>query len=153
MANTYAALYFHVIFSTKNREPLIRRDMESRIWAYLGGIARENDFKAVAIGGMENHAHLLLNLPPTLAVSKAVQLLKGGSSAWVKDTFAKIPGIRHFAWQDGFAAFSVSPSQLGEVEKYIAAQREHHRRKTFEEEYRAFLSKHKITGDEKYLWG
>ena len=82
MANTYASLIAHVIFSTKNREDLINRDIEARLWAYLGGMARENNFKALCIGGSENHVHLLLSLPPDLAVSKAVQLLKGGSSAF-----------------------------------------------------------------------
>ncbi len=153
MANTYAALYFHVIFSTKNREKTIRRDIESRVWAYLGGIARENGFQAIAVGGTENHVHLLLSLPPTLAVSKAVQLLKGGSSKWIKDTFPPGPGVKHFAWQDGYAAFSVSQSQLGGVEKYVLGQPAHHRVKTFEEEYRAFLAKHAIASEEKYLWG
>jgi len=153
MANTYAALYYHIIFSTKNRENLISPDLESRIWAYLGGIARDNDFKAIAIGGTANHVHLLVSSPPNLAVSKAVQLMKGGSSAWIKDAFPEIAGIGHFAWQDGYASFSVSQSQLGEVEKYIAGQREHHRTKTFEEEYQAFLAKHEIAADEKYLWG
>jgi len=153
MANTYSALFFHVIFSTKNREKAVRQDMEARVWAYLGGIARENDFTALSIGGTGNHVHLLLSLPPNLAISTAMQLLKGGSSAWIKDAFPKVPGIRHFAWQDGYAAFSVSKSQLDEVKIYIEGQRQHHRVKTFEEEYRAFLSKNHITKDEKYLWG
>jgi len=153
MANTYAALYYHVIFSTKNREDFIHRDLESRVWAYLGGIADENDFKAIAVGGTANHVHLLLSLPPNLAVSKAAQLLKGGTSAWIKDARPPIPRLSHFAWQDGYAVFSVSQSQLDGVVKYIKEQREHHRTKTFEEEYRAFLAKHQIAGDEKYLWG
>ena len=87
MANTFTSLHYHVIFSTKNREPWIRPDIESRVWSYLGGIARENEMKAILIGGIENHVHLLLGLPPTVAVSKAVQLIKGGSSVWLKDTF------------------------------------------------------------------
>ncbi len=153
MANTYASLFTHVIFSTKNREVFIHRDIEARVWAYLGGIARENGFIAACVGGIENHVHLLLSLPPDLAVSKAVQLLKGGSSAWIKQAFPKVPTLRDFAWQDGYAAFSVSKSQVEEVRRYIESQREHHRVKTFEEEYRAFLSKHQIVCDEKYLLG
>jgi len=153
MANTFSSLYFHVVFSTKNREKIIRRDIESRVWAYLGGIARENDFTALCVGGVENHVHLLLSLPPNLAVSKAVQLLKGGSSLWIKDAVSKVPDMGRFAWQDGYAAFSVSQSQLGEVIKYIRMQQEHHRAKTFEEEYRSFLAKHQIAAEEKFMWG
>jgi REP element-mobilizing transposase RayT len=153
MANTYISLHYHVIFSTKNRVNWIDRKIEERAWAYLGGIARENKFKAECVGGVENHVHLLLELPATLAVSKAVQLLKGGSSMWIKDTFPEIPGIRQFAWQDGYAAFTVSRSQLAEVERYIGNQREHHRVNTFEEEYRAFLERNDIRFEKTYLFG
>jgi len=105
--------------------------------------------KALIIGGIENHIHLLLGLPPALAVSKALQLLKGGSSAWIKET---LPGLGGFGWQDGYAAFTVSKSLVPEVETYIRGQREHHRVKTFEEDYRAFLVKHEIPFDEKYIF-
>jgi len=153
MANTYASLYIHVIFGTKNREKLIPREIEARVWAYLGGISRENRFTAMSIGGIENHVHLLISVPPNLTVSKAVQLLKGASSHWIKETFPRIPEIKQFAWQDGYGAFSVSKSQLEDVRRYIEGQREHHRVKTFEEEYRAFLAKHEIASDERYIWG
>jgi putative transposase len=153
MANTYASLFYHVIFSTKNRENFIHRDLEARVWAYLGGVARENKITALCVGGIENHVHLLLCLPPDLAVSKALQLLKGGSSVWIKEAFPKVANLRRFAWQDGYAAFSVSKSNDDEVRRYIEAQREHHRVKTFEEEYRALLAKHQVAVDEKYLWG
>ena len=149
MANTFTSLHYHVVFSTKHREPWIRQDIEQRVWAYLGGIARDNDLKPVRFGGIENHVHLLLGIPPTIAVSKAVQLLKGGSSKWMKENF---PEAAAFGWQDGYAAFTVSKSQLPEVETYIAGQREHHRVKSFEEEYRAFLDRHEIAYDERYLF-
>ena len=149
MANTFTSLQFHVIFSTKNREPWIRTEIESRVWSYLGGIARENALKALLIGGVENHIHMLLGLPPTLAVSKAVQLIKGGSSVWIKETFA---GAGGFGWQDGYAAFTVSKSLVPDVEAYIRNQREHHRVKTFEEEYRAVIEKHGLQFDERYLF-
>ena len=139
----------HIIFSTKNRGPWIRADIESRVWSYLGGIARENDMRALLVGGMENHVHLLLGVPPTIAVSKAVQLIKGGSSAWLKDAF---PGLKGFGWQDGYGAFTVSKSLVPEVEAYIRSQREHHRTKSFEEEYRAVLVKHGIEFDERYVF-
>jgi REP element-mobilizing transposase RayT len=149
MANTYTSLHCHVIFSTKNRELWLRTDIEERVWSYLGGIARENAMKALMIGGIENHVHLLLGIPPTLALSKGVQLIKGGSSAWIKEAF---PGLRGFGWQDGYGAFSVSKSQVPEVADYIRGQREHHRVKSFEEEYRAFLDKHDIQYDERYMF-
>jgi len=149
MANTFTSLHYHVIFSTKTREPWIRPDIEPRVWSYLGGIARENDMKAILIGGIENHVHLLLGLPPTVAVSKAVPLIKSGSSAWLKDTF---PWVRGFGWQDGYGAFTVSKSLVPEVESYIRNQREHHRVKTFEGEYRAVLEKHETRFEERYLF-
>ena len=149
MANTFTSLHCHVIFSTKNREPWLRADLEERVWSYLGGIARENRMKPVMIGGIENHVHLLLGLPPTLAVSKAAQLIKGGSSAWIKEQF---PGLRGFGWPDGYGAFSVSKSQVPDVTEYIRGQREPHRGKSFEEEYRAFLDKHEIPYDERYVF-
>jgi len=149
MANTFTSLHYHVIFSTKNREPWIRPEIESRVWAYLGGIARENDVKAHLIGGIENHVHLLLGIPPALAVSKAVQLIKGGSSAWVKETFG---GTAGFGWQDGYGAFTVSKSLVPEVERYIRDQRVHHGKKTFEEEYRTMLDRHEIQYEERFLF-
>ena len=149
MANTYTSLHYHVIFSTKNREPWIRPELEARIWPYLGGITREHDMKALMIGGIENHVHLLLGIPPVLAVSKAVQLIKGGSSGWIKET---LPGLGGFGWQDGYGAFTVCKSQVREVEEYIRGQREHHRVKTFEDEYRAFLDKHEIHYDERHVF-
>jgi putative transposase len=149
MANTYTALHYHVIFSTKNRESWIRTDVEQRIWSYMGGIARENEVKPLHIGGIENHVHLLLGVPPVLAVSKAVQLIKGGSSKWIRDT---LPGFAAFGWQDGYAAFTVSKSHVPEVEAYIRTQRDHHRHRSFEEEYRAFLDRHAIQYDERYIF-
>jgi putative transposase len=149
MANTYTSLHFHVVFSTKNRQRCIRQEIETRIWAYLGGIARENGFKALLVGGVEDHVHVLLGVPPLLALSKAVQLLKGASSKWIKEN---ITDLRGFGWQDGYAAFTVSKSDIAEVEAYIKSQREHHRRKSFEEEYRSFLDRHGIQYDERYLF-
>jgi REP element-mobilizing transposase RayT len=149
MANTFTSLHYHIIFSTKNREPWSARDQEERLWAYLGGIARQNQLKPQLIGGMEDHIHILLGSPPNITVSEALKRIKGGSSGWVKDN---LPGCRGFGWQDGYAAFAVSKSQLGEVEAYIRQQREHHHLKTFQEEYRAFLDRHEIAYDERYLW-
>ena len=150
MANTYTSLHCHLVFSTKGRKTWITPDMEQRVWKYLGGIARENRMKALQIGGVEDHIHMVLGLPPTITVSKAVQLIKGGSSRWIHDTF---PAFEGFAWQDGYGAFSVSNSQLPHVTEYVANQREHHRVRTFQDEYRALLKRHGIEYDEQYVWG
>ena len=149
MANTYTSLHYHIVFSTKNRESWISQSIEERVWEYFGGIARHNDIVPVKIGGIDDHVHLVVSIPPTLSISKAGQLLKGGSSLWFHETFRRSA----FAWQDGYGAFSVSKSQLPDVIRYVEGQREHHRRQTFQEEYRALLDKHGIQYDERYLWG
>ncbi len=104
----------------------------------------------IKIGGVEDHVHVVVGMPPTMAVSKAVQLLKGGSSIWLHETF---PESADFAWQDGYSEFTVSKSQLPDLIEYVTNQREHHRRRTFQEEYRAFLDRHGVEYDERYLWG
>ena len=124
--------------------------MQERLWPYMGGIARENKVKALAIGGVEDHAHLLLSMPSTMTISQAMQLIKGGSSRWVHETF---PEHRGFEWQEGYGAFSIGISQAEETKRYIANQQEHHRVKTFEEEYIAILEKHGIEYDPRFVWG
>ena len=109
MANTYTSLLYHVVFSTKNRERWINQNVEERIWAYLGGTARIHEMVAYQVGGVEDHVHMVLGMQSSLNVSKAVQLLKGASSKWLKETFPERHG---FAWQDGYGAFTVSKSQL-----------------------------------------
>ena len=150
MANTFTCLHYHIVFSTKHREPWLQPDAQERIWAYLGGIARQNDLTALLIGGFDDHVHILLGLPPVIAVSEAIKQIKGGSSGWIKEN---IPGCRGFAWQDGYGAFTVSKLQEDDVKEYIRTQREHHRVKTFQEEYRGLLDRHEIKYDERYLWG
>ncbi len=150
MANTFTSLHYHMVFSTKNRERWISPDVEERIWSYLGGIAKENKVHPIQIGGVEDHVHLLLGAPASLAPSKIAQLIKGGSSAWIHDTF---PNMKGFAWQDGYGVFSVSKSNIPGVVEYIRGQREHHRTRTFQEEYLAFLKRHEIPYDERYVWG
>ena len=149
MANTYTSLHYHFTFSTKNRHPWIVQGIEERVWAYLGGIARKNKLKPIKIGGIEDHIHLLLGAPPTIAPAKIAQLLKGGSSAWTHEEF---PELAAFAWQDGYGAFTVSKSAVCDVSAYIENQREHHRTQTYQEEYRALLDRHGIEYDERYLW-
>ncbi len=116
----------------------------------MGGIARENKMKALAVGGTEDHVHILLVLPSTMSVAKAMQLIKGGSSKWISEAFST---LRNFSWQEGYGAFSISVSGIDDTVAYIKAQDKHHRRRTFEEEFLAFLKKHRITYDERYIWG
>lgn len=115
----------------------------------MGGIARENTMKALAIGGVADHVHLLLSIPSTLAIATALQLIKGGSSKWIHDVF---PSHRNFAWQEGYGAFSIGISQVESTIRYIDSQAEHHRSRTFQEEFLVFLRKHRIEFDERYLW-
>ena len=150
MANTYASLYSHIVFSTKNRFACIKPEIEQRVWMYLGGIARDNRMTAVQVGGVEDHIQVMITAPPTLSPSKIAQLLKGGSSLWIHTEF---PEVADFSWQDGFGAFSVNKSIAAEVERYIRNQREHHRKITFQEEYLEFLKEHDVNHDERHIWG
>jgi putative transposase len=149
MGNTFTSLHYHFVFSTKKREPWISHEIEDRVWKFIGGIARDNGMKTLLVGGMPDHIHLAIALPPTQSVSKALQLLKGGSSKWIKDS---LPQMRGFAWQDGYGAFAVSKSNLPDVLAYIKDQQNHHRFKSFQEEYLSFLRRHEIPYDERYLW-
>ena len=146
---SYVSSYFHCVFSTKERQPLISEPLQERLWPFLGGVARRNDMKAIEIGGMLDHVHILLSLPSTLSIAKALQLLKGGSSKWVHDTF---PECWAFRWQEKYGAFTVSVSALEKTIKYVQNQKEHHRKMTFEEEFLALLKKHRVAFDERYLW-
>ena len=150
MANSYASLFIHAVFSTHNREPVLNSNLRKRLWAYMGGIARENKIKAVSIGGTLDHAHILISIPPIVPVAKAVQLIKGGSSKWVHENFNL---LRNFAWQEGYGAFSLGASQVDEVATYIARQEDHHRVRSFQEEYLSFLKEHRVEYDERCVWG
>jgi putative transposase len=150
MTNSYTALFVHVIFSTHDREPVLISEFRNRLWAYMGGIARANNFNAISIGGVFDHAHMLIKVPAILPIAKAVQLIKGGSSKWIHEN---IPSLKAFQWQEGYGAFSIGASQVESVIKYIAGQEEHHRTRTFQEEYLDFLKKYNIEYDEKYVWG
>ena len=138
----------HVVFSTKKRLPIIQEEIRARLWSFLGGIARKNAFKAIAVGGTANHIHILLSLPATMPLSKAVQLLKGGSSKWLNENVKP-----RFEWQEGYGAFSVSISHQGQTILYINSQPEHHRERNYEEEFVAFLRKHKIDFDARFVLG
>ena len=133
MAHSYISSFFHIVFSTKQRAHLIPADHQSRLWNYLAGIASNHGMQVLAVGGTENHVHILVVLQADLALSDAVRTLKTNSSRWMRET------DRFFAWQHGYGAFSVSPSQLDLVKRYIANQPVHHRTHSFEQEFLAML--------------
>ena len=143
-------MFYHVVFSTKGRSEFIRPDIEKRVWRYIGGIARKHKTTAIQIGGVSDHLHALVMAPPTLAPFEIAKYLKGDSSKWIHEEFAD---LQDFAWQDGYGAFTVSKSNLDEVIGYIRNQRQHHRKSTFQEEYRDLLRKHGVDYDERYVWG
>jgi REP element-mobilizing transposase RayT len=144
VAHTYVSNLIHCVFSTKERRETIHVDWRAQLWPYIGGIARKNGFQALAVGGTGDHLHALLSLPSTLSIAKALQLIKGGSSKWIHDSCR----ARLFGWQDGYAAFSVSRSNLKATAEYVERQAEHHKRRTFEQEYLALLRKHGMPIDE-----
>ena len=146
---SYVSSYSHCVFSTKDGRAFITAQLQARLWPFLGGIARANKMKALSIGGVADHVHVLLSLPATMPIAKAMQLIKGGSSKWVHETF---PDQRLFAWQIKYGAFSVSVSLLEKIIRYIENQEEHHLKVSFQEEFIALLKKHNIEYDERYLW-
>ena len=150
MANTYSNLFYHLVFSTKNRENLIHCDIQERVWAYIGGIAKHHGFTALQVGGTENHAHALTMAKPTILPCDIAKFLKADSSKWLREEF---PELRNFAWQDGYGIFSVSKSAAPEVIEYIQRQREHHAKRTFEREYLAMLKLNGVEFEEKYVFG
>ena len=148
MSRTYTHLLTHLVFSTKNRENLITDDLKPELCAYLGGLTRELKGKAYAINGMADHIHMLVSLPPMVAVAEALRFIKANSSGWVHEKWPD----SSFAWQLGYGAFSVSKSNAFSVIKYIRNQEKHHRKLTFKQEFVGFLRKHDIEYDERYIW-
>ncbi len=148
MSHAYVSGLVHCVFSTKNRRDLIAEEVQPQLWAFLGGVARKNGFKALTVGGTANHAHVLLSLPATLPLAKAMQLIKGASSHWMNENHTK-----DFAWQEGYAAFTVGISQRDQTISYIRSQPEHHKKRSFEEEFVTFLKKHGVEYDPQHVWG
>ncbi len=149
MPHSFIVCRMHCIFSTRERQPLITPEMAARLHPYLAGIARQNKIIPHAVGGTEDHVHLLVDLPSTMAVAKALQLIKGGSSKWIHQQF---PQTQRFAWQEGYGAFSIGISLTGKTIRYIQTQSEHHRVKTFKEEFLDFLRRYEMEYDERYIW-
>jgi len=148
MSHTHTNLLTHVIFSTKDREPLITAALHDDLLAYLGGILREMGGALRVANARPDHVHLLCSLPPTVATSDALRVLKTNSSRWLH----RSQGFPGFDWQTGYGAFSVSHSLVPTVVRYIREQEKHHRRVTFQEEFLAFLKKNGIAYDERYIW-
>ena len=149
MPQSYTCLHYHLVFSTKHREPTITPDIRTRLWDYLGGIVRGEGGIPLQVGGTADHVHLLITLRQTPALADFMRDLKAGASGWVHDTF---PAAHSFAWQAGYGAFTVSHSAINAVSAYIERQEEHHQKQTFQDEFRALLVRHGIEFDEKYLW-
>ena len=150
MANTYSSLFYHIVFSTKNRAPFIQPAIENRIWEYVGGVARHHKMTALQVGGIEDHLYVLVLAPTTIAPCDIAKYLKGDSSSWIHDEF---PELAEFGWQDGYGAFTVSKTNVPNVIRYIQNQRVHHQVQTFEDEYRGLLDKAGVEYDERYLLG
>jgi putative transposase len=149
MPQSLAKLYVHLIFSTKQREPVLARELGPDLHAYVGGILKEHDSIPIEINSQPDHAHVLFLLGRTAALSNTVGQLKQGSTLWLRQQH---PALRDFHWQNGYGAFSVSQSNVDEVRRYIQDQQEHHRQRTFQDEFRAFLTRHGVAYDERYVW-
>jgi REP element-mobilizing transposase RayT len=149
MAQSFTNLLYHIVFSTKNREPLISVEVESRLHAYLGGLVRGLEGIALEINGTPDHVHLLAKLSQNRAIKDVLRDLKADSSGWVHKT---LPDQKSFGWQFGYSAFTVSESQIERVRQYIRNQKNHHHKMTFQEEVISLLRANKIDFDEQYLW-
>jgi REP element-mobilizing transposase RayT len=149
MPQSFTCLHFHFIFSTKNRVPCLTPDFQLRLFEYIGGVLRAHQGRLLAAGGMPDHVHLLCSLSKQQAVADALRVIRANSSKWIHDTS---PQQRDFAWQAGYGAFAVSYSHRDQVKRYLAKQEEHHRKVTFQEEFIAFLKRHDVEYDERYLW-
>lgn len=149
MSQSLVKNYVHIVYSTKYRQKLIDSNIEDELYKYLGGIANNLECIPIKIGGYQDHVHILCLLSKKIALATLLEKLKSNSSKWIK---TKGEAYRNFYWQNGYGAFSVKPSEVEVVINYIANQKEHHTRKTFQEEYRALLKKYKVEYDERNVW-
>jgi putative transposase len=149
MAQSLARLHVHVVFATKHRKPLLTDAVREPLHSYLAVVLTDLGCRSTLINSVEDHVHVLLELARTVAVSTTVEVMKKSSSKWIK---GQGPEFSAFAWQAGYGAFSVSESNLLAVRDYVADQREHHRKQSFQDEFRALLEKHGVTFDEHYVW-
>ncbi|HEY0406714.1 MAG TPA: IS200/IS605 family transposase [Pyrinomonadaceae bacterium] len=148
MPQSYTNLLYHIVFSTRNRQPLIAPEYQPRLYDYIGGTVRRQGGISLAINGTADHIHLLLKLRPDKAVSDVLRDLKANASGWLHELF---PALRDFSWQNGYGAFTVSASQVERVRAYIANQEQHHRRHSFRDELIALLKANTMEFDERFL--
>ena len=149
MGQSLVKNYIHLVFSTKHRAALIHPPMENELHTYLGGICKNLECYPIIVGGYTDHVHILCMLSKKIPLMKLLEEIKSHSSKWMK---TKGDDLKNFYWQDGYGAFSVNPAEIDVVIKYITNQREHHSKKTFQDEYRAFLKKYAVEYDERYVW-
>ncbi len=149
MGQSLTKNYIHIVFSTKHRLPLIDDNIADELYGYIGGICNSLECPVLKVGGYSDHIHILCMLSKKVTLIELMKKLKSGSSKWIK---TKGDSYYNFYWQDGYGAFSVNPAEVEIVTKYISNQREHHSKKTFQDEYRAFLKKYNAEFDEKYVW-
>jgi putative transposase len=147
MSHTYVQNVIHLVFSTKDRRKSIAAEFQPKMWAYSAGICKKQGIFVHAIGGMDDHVHFLIQIPATLALAKAVLTIKSNSSRWANEEGHTL------AWQQGYAAFSVSASIVPDVVRYIQNQEAHHRKMSFDEEFLALLKKHGVEFDPKFVFG
>jgi putative transposase len=149
MPQSLASVLVHLVYSTKNRVPSIMPEIEGELYAYQGAVLREMDCPCLTINGTADHLHMLFSLARTVALSDLVEEVKKRSSKWLK---TKSPTLRSFQWQTGYGAFSIGRSGVEGLKRYIADQKEHHRKTSFEDEYRSLLKKYQVDFDERYVW-
>ncbi len=149
MPSSWTQNFYHLVFSTASREPVIPADLHDRLYAFFGGIARDLNAQLIAGNGMPDHAHLLVRFPADIAPATMARELKSRSSRWMHET---IPGMGSFAWQHGYGGFTVSKSVVPEIEAYIRKQAEHHAAMDFEQEFIALLNRHGIEYDSRYVF-
>jgi len=145
---SFTRLTYHIVFGTKFRKPTIKGDIQERLYEYIGGILRGKKGHLIQIGGVEDHIHILAALAPSFAVSDIIRDVKANSSKWIREEGI----VEEFEWQKGYGAFTVSYDRVDAIRKYIQNQKEHHRTKTFQEEYVSFLKRHDIEFQEEYLF-
>jgi len=149
MSNTFTQIHLHFVFAVKNRDSIINALWKDELYKYITGIIQNNNHKLICINGMADHVHILAGVRPTQSVSDLMQDIKGSSSKWINEK-RLVKG--KFEWQEGYGAFSYGKSQIKEVISYIENQEQHHRKRSFIEEYRDFLTAFEITFDERYIF-
>ncbi|HVP42553.1 MAG TPA: IS200/IS605 family transposase [Terriglobales bacterium] len=148
MAHTYVRNRIHISFSTKGRRKQISPEVQADLWNFIGKVTADRGIEVLAVGGIDDHVHLVINLPPTMPLAKTVQTIKAVSSKWMREK-----GHKAFTWQDGYGAVSVGQSQLTTVLNYVRHQPEHHQKHTFDSEFVSLLAKHGIADDPRYMLG